>query len=217
MVRFLFIVMSLVSAPAFAYNHRPTVERLRGHLAAMDSQKMAGDTDRAIEGLLRLAEREAGKNGDDLSDLRSEWDGHFKGYLGRMLESREGGVFTGIGDHAPLAQWLTDLYDRLDAALGPELMAFLHLDDIRTINYCIPVVFHLDTIHDGEIDEPEYAVHFVPFCGVVAYWGVWFGCEIATYGGGWFLVCSPAAMLAEYATTEWVAPKFAEPAYKHFY
>ncbi len=220
MVRFLlhFFIMCLVSAaPAMAYNHRPVVESMRSHLRAADSQKMAEDTDRAIEGLLRLAEREAGDRGDDLSDLRAQWESRFKGYLGRELLARELGLVTGIGDHAPLSQFLTDLYDRLEAALGASLCEFLHFDDIKTLNYTIPVVFHLKTIHDGEIDEPEYAVHFIPFCGVVAYWGVWLGCEIVTYGSGWFLVCTPAGMLAEYAVVHWVAPRFAEPAYKHFY
>ena len=94
-----------------------------------------------------------------------------------------------LGDHEAI-EWLLDFYTQLEGFLGPSYLAQLHLDDIRTLAYAIPVVF---APARSDIDKPEYKLHFVPFSKAIGYWTVLGGCSIYNWIGVPVvtLVCSP--------------------------
>lgn len=194
------------------FDHKPTVLALEHDLQFASKVDLAKRTERAIDALLKVADSKLREEGraEEANQLTREWAG-FQGYLATavMLEN--------LGDHNPLSQWLAEKYDMLLALLGPTVMEFLHLDDIKTFNYGITVVFHMKQIGEDPIDLAEYELHFDPFCGVLAYWGTWIACEIMTDGIGSFLICTPAGMLAEYVTFNYVAPRFAPSVFERFY
>jgi len=201
------------TAQAGVFNHRPSLRATERALSSEDPVKIAAEANRAVGAIVRAATRALRMHGhgDLARQLNAEWSGEWDGYLTRQVAMHE---LTGIGDHEPLSQWLADWYEVLELALGETLCAFLHLDDIKTFNYTVPVVFHFDSVDGDGIDMAEYKLHWVPFAGIVAYWSTWLACEIVTYGAGWFLVCTPAGMLAEYATVKWIAPPLTDEAWR---
>lgn len=141
-----------------------------------------------------------------------------------------------VGDHWPASEWVAVRYRELEAVFGVEFMEFSHLRDIWVLNHGLPVV--LEPEHDARWCE-EYEAEWTDGCGkeyerhlagtrwvrgddpgataylhggvagVVTYWSVWAACEAATWGGGSFWVCSPAATLAQIAVERYVAPPLA--------
>lgn len=213
-----FLLALAAAAPAQAFNHRPSLRVTQRALSSRNPVEVARATDRAMDALVQAAARALEERGYDADAARitSQWHGQFAGLLPALVERRALGL-EDIGDHAPLSQWLVDVYIQLESRLGAQLMQLLHFDDLWTLNFAIPVVFHLDVIGDDQVDLADYGLHWVPFSGVVAYWGTWAACEVATWGSGWFVVCTPAGMVAEYATVRWIAPPLTDDAYRFLY
>lgn len=214
-MRALAIVLALAATPAVArpFNHRPAVASMRRDFESGDPVAVAKRTDKAIGALVRAAARAAEDRG--APQLAARWVFEYEQTFSHFLELSV--MQEGVGDHKPLSEFLELLYLELESVLGPKLMELFHFDDIRIFNFTIPVVFAMKD-HLGEvIDEPEYALHWTPFCGVVAYWSVWLSCEIATYGSGWFLICTPAGMIGEKVTVKWIAPPLADNAWRLFW
>ncbi len=201
-----------------SYNYIPEVRQTRRMIARTDQLEMAKRTDKTIEKMIEVATDQLRKAGykTEATRIQNEFDKDFKGYTTKLIDKRLKG-FGDIGDHRPLSKFLTDLYNTLLELLGPQVMALTHLEDIFTLNYSIPVVFHLEGVTTDEIDAPEYALHWNPFWGVVTYWTVWISCEVVTYGGGMFIVCAPAGMAAKFVVVRYVAPKFSDNGYEFFY
>lgn len=110
-----------------------------------------------------------------------------------------------IGDHEPWRQWLVEFYDDLEALLGTWLCEKLHFDDIKIINYAVPVAFNPT---DSRWDEAEYVKHYVPLIGSLTYWAVYATCSMVTYGGDiMWVVCSPVGSAAERLIVKRRAPQ----------
>ena len=187
-----------------------------------DMPKVAFLTDKAIKNLLNTAEKELTRKGHDdvASELRMEYGERFDGFLTRMVSDGRN-----IGDHKPLWDWLGRAYAKIEGALGLTICQLLHLSDLKTINYGIPVVFHPCTFPMDHVQGDrivEYRRHFsgkadgeiydglIP---VISYWVAWGVCEGATWGTGWFIICSPIATLVEIAEERWITPKLSDKIY----
>lgn len=201
-----------------SYNYTPDVRQTRRIIARMDQMEVAKKTDKSIEKMIEVAtdQLKKARYKDEAKKISDEFEATFKGYTSKLIDKRLKG-FEEIGDHRPLSKWLTDLYNVLYELLGPQVMELTHLEDIKVINYTIPVVFHFEGVTTDEINASEYGLHWNPFWGVVTYWTVWGACEAVTYGGGWFLVCSPAGVAAKFVVIRYISPKFSDNGYEFFY
>jgi len=185
-----------------------------------DEVKLAAKADKAIENMVFRAVFELKKKGldKDAVAVYSEYSTKFSGRLAAMTLARVEGRLGDIGDYAPMSEFLVRLHTKLLSVLGQDLMDFTHLEDIKTFNYTIPVVFHFDTIPDGAIDLAQYGLHFIPFSGVTGYWVTWGVCTVATYGmGAVFFVCTPAALIVKHVTVKRLAPPLSPRFYGFFY
>jgi len=156
-------------------------------------QRFADRTEKALNGVISAGVSVLAQKGfeQDAREIQGEW---------LLLKAR--GLFNSrdLGDHAPLNEWLSKTYAKLESKLGAELMHSFHLDDIKIFNFAIPVVFH-----PTKWDIKEYGLHFVPFGGATTYWISRLGCTIATSGLiSWF--CGTIAEVPRYAVVHWIAP-----------
>jgi hypothetical protein len=118
-----------------------------------------------------------------------------------------------LGDHDPLSKWLSATYNVIHGVLGAKRMAQLHLDDIFVINYALPVV--ISPQHDW--GRMEYALHFIPFTGVVVFWAGMNACMDALAGRrGAFVFCERINSTMKRAAMSGVAPKLAGFIYSKF-
>lgn len=207
------VALTFTTVASAAYNHRPAVRSLEHTVKFGSRADLAKKTERTIEAILKLGARQLRNKGfrAESTQMLTEWNTTWSTALERQVS------LEALGDHAPLSNWLMEQYFTLVILLGPELCETLHLDDINIVNFAIPVVFHMALIGDDPIDLAEYRVHFEPFGGVLGFWGTWIGCEILTWGGGLFWICSPAGMAAEYLVVTYVAPRLSPHAYARFY
>lgn len=161
--------------------------------------RMRERTNGALNAMIRFAAFKLKTKGHkkEAALLVNEWETRWNGYLMRVGRD--------IGDHRPLSQWLAEKYDMLELILGVDICHMLRLDDLKTVNYGIPVVFSCV----DNVDVVEFEKHFVPFSGVVIYWTSFFTCVGGTWGTG-FLFCSPISWGCEFVTEKWIAPKLNE-------
>lgn len=171
-----------------------TREIVKTYKKEVQEGRFAERTNLALNAIVRFAAFQLTLKGhkDEADKLIAEWESGFDGYLLRR----------DLGDHAPLSMWLAEKYAMIEFILGTEVCHFLRLDDIKTINYGIPVVFKCV----DDVDVVEYGKHFIPLSGVAVYWSSFFACVGGTWGTG-FLFCSPISMGAEWLTETWAAPR----------
>jgi len=130
-------------------------------------------------------------------ELKTEW--HSIKYQFKAHLSYRG--CRDIGDFDPMSQWLADWYDKIEGAIGKPLCDLLHISDIKTFNYCVPVVF--DPCFP-QWDKNDYIEHFATdniyhgLSPVVLYWVSYGVCAGATWGLGAFTFCGPIASGLEY-------------------
>jgi len=200
-----------------APDDEPLEEMFEATLKTGDQLDLAPMVDRSIERMVALASYQLRKIGHRATAklYRDEYESRFKNRVTMMVFFR--GRLGEIGDYAPMSEYLVRLDQELTRRLGPEIMEFTHLEDIRIINFTIPVTFNFESIPDEAISPAEYKKHFVPLSGVVAFWGVSISCDVATWGTGIWLVCAPAGMLAKYATINYIAPPMSYRWYEFFY
>ncbi len=201
-------------ARAETFDERPALDSLEHDFESGSVIDLAERTDRALGAMLELAEMKLRRHGERRLAAAIDHDWHTR-YQGHLIDSAAGPEY--LGDHAAWSTWLASVSDKLDAILGPVIMSATHLEDIRTVNYAVPVALHLSVIGNDVIDEAEYGRHFEPLAGVMAYWGVWISCELVTMSSGWFIVCTPAGMIAKIVTVDYLAPKFTPSLYQRFY
>lgn len=165
--------------------------------------KLADRTEKALDRMFLIAGSELRKRGyiSEAYQLSLEWNEtyrtSFRNYAAGMRD---------IGDHKPLNEWIAEKYQMIELVLGVDVCKAMHLSDIKTLNYAIPVVFRpcsfpMDFV-DGERSD-EYVRHFnegAVYFGlfpVVVYWSVYIGCTVGTAGTGFILVCGLAGGLGE--------------------
>lgn len=174
-------------------------------------------TEQALDVLLRKAAFHMEKAGHkpEADEILRQWD---ETYQFELMET----VTRDIGDHPPLSDWLAVTYMAIELALGVETCKSLHLSDIKTINYAIPVVFKPCTFPMDGTNIPrkdEYRMHFAEgkvyygLIPVVTYWAVEIPCMIGA-SGFLSLVCSPVASIAEYVCAKKIAPPLSDKIYE---
>ncbi len=146
---------------------------------------------------------------EDADQARKEWKEQFANYL-LSFQSMD------LGDHNPLSQWLADFYKKLRLRFGDQMVKMMHLDDINTLNYAIPVAFQpKGDVKTGDTwDKLEYSLHFVPFVSVVTYWGSYAACFYFTKGEPTIRkYCKQIAKILRTGMKNWVAPKLSDFVY----
>lgn len=172
-----------------------------------DVDSLAVDADVALGKMVGLASWHLKRVGDGKASkaIVEEYRASFDGYFMDRISAK------GIGDHAPISEWVAKWYARLEAKFGQRFMEVTRLKDLKTFNYGIPVVFsptgEARVVPIVPWERQDYVDHFVPFAGAVAYWAAWGGCTAGTWGLGWVtFVCSYAGWAAEYVVMNEVAP-----------
>lgn len=168
-----------------------------------DLSRLAERTNSALDGIFKIAVKNLKRKGYDVEaeEIETGWKS-WNGKLQVLTVSA-----TDIGDFDPLSTWLATAYDKIEAALGYQLCYMLRISDLKTLNFTIPVVF--SPCKYGQDEFTKHFVHDAKYRGlapVVAYWVTTITCSIATFGAGYFFICSPIAMLVEFAVDKKVAP-----------
>jgi hypothetical protein len=136
----------------------------------------------------------------------------YRGFLTRMVQ------FKDIGDHKPLIQFLADFYNRIVFVIGIDACKALHLSDIYTFTYAIPVVFRpasfpMDAVTGLRIDE--YRRHFAQgrvYYGLVSAL-VWWSIDVPMMFTPAALLAGIAASAGEYLAANFVLPKLSDVVY----
>ncbi len=181
--------------------------------AEFDQALLRSQTQNAIAALVAESARILRADGDEADAVRleTEWRDHYSGYFIAGLDILD------VGDFAPLNVWFADTYKHLRDRFGSRISTFRILDDLNTLNYTIPVVFQPrgNQRTNETWDANEYRMHFVPFAGVVTYWGTYGGCELAFRARPEInKYCKRAANLLSRGMVQFVAPKLADRLYK---
>lgn len=186
--------------PLLKGKHNKHVMALKADLL---NGRLAERTNIALDILLAVAVNKLKREGFEFEaeKIKKEWQENWFGYIVRVRD---------IGDHDPMSEWLAVTYFKIESLLGPDLMAWLHLDDLWVLNHAIPVLFKPCSL---EWDKVEYKKHFVPACSVFAYWGTMIPCMVFTTGLGTFF-CSPGAMLSENLMKKFIAPGLSDRVYE---
>jgi hypothetical protein len=153
-------------------------------------------------------------------DVEAEWQGQFAGAVVQMVQILEAaGPMADVPElYEPMSQWLRLRLQQIEDLLGTQIYVMLHLDDLQTMNEGTPVVLRLRKYMGDKIPTAEiYEQYFCPWSGVVAYWLVWGGCTAATWGAGWAVICTPAAMIAERLVLTRVAPRWTNKVWARVY
>lgn len=217
----LLFLLCLVLACDHAYSKSsPTQEAARLEKDILNG-KMPDRTTYALEVLLTRASKELTKKGHKVEadkmmmDWRTKHKRVFYGYATSTMRD--------IGDHAALNQWLADKYEMMELILGVDVCKSLHLSDIKTFLYTLPVVFRpctfpMDAVQGERVDE--YRRHFnegsvyYGLTPVVTYWVVWGACTYGTSGlGAVSMLCGLAGSLGERLFASYVGPKLSDFVY----
>lgn len=172
-----------------------------------DLDSMAVDADLALSRMIKLASMHLRLKGKakEAKALSAEFNAQWQGYFSASINAK------GVGDHAPLIDWLDRWYVKMEDFFGTKFMEMTRLKDIKTFNFTIPVVFQPKGEGRFEPFEPwerdDYVEHFVPFAGAVTYWATWGACTAGTWGLGWItFTCSWAGAAAEHIVMAKMAP-----------
>jgi len=169
--------------------------------------KTAEKTNLALRAIIKIGTINLRKKGyyAEAYELETEWK-QWDGKLPAMIFDKN------IGDFKPLSDWLALAYEILELKLGKDVCETLRLTDIKTINYCVVVVFKpcvygYSNFYDHFVTDHVYK----GLAPVVSYWATVITCDIVSYGTGYFFICSPIGMLVERAMlnriSPWLAPK----------
>lgn len=228
-------LLLFVTTKAMAYDDSAVRKSITTRLNAGDTHKLAEE---AMGNLIEFAAQklESRNREGDAFQLRDEWANH---YSGVVL-----GAVSDVGDHEPLSAWISLWYAAMSGEFGDKFMEQSHLKDLWIMNAVLPVVFKphasedwcAEQLHKYPADtcEAEYRRHFAGtkyfdndpyasdqythfgFAGVVTYWVTWGACEAATWGGGYIIVCTPVASIAEIAVTALVAGPASDKVWESF-
>ncbi len=197
-------------------------ERLESELKSnmQNIDVYASNADKAIDGWIRIAAWALQRKGHDKE--ASDIENRYLTFYRTAVFDQYRGTYGAVGDHPPFSEWLAKVYDEIEAILGEPVMHLLHLDDIKTVNFTIPVVFQ----PQGDARFPpvvswgqtEYKDHFVPFGGCVGYWTVYIACVFGTYGAGAAMpfICSPIGTVTRKVVERYVAPPISDKIYCRF-
>lgn len=200
------VAVGSVSSTFAADGNQAAQEAYRDVVSEFRTGNLGNKTQLVLNGIVRAAVAELKKKGySTQADLYlAEWETRFSDYF-----FRNGAM--DLGDHAPLSEWLEGFYVNLERNLGASTCRALHFDDIRTLNFAIPVVFNPT---NEAWDKEEFRRHFVPFASSIAYWAALLGCRAAVTGIPF--VCSLAANGASITMRLFIAPNLSDFIYDLF-
>lgn len=120
-----------------------------------------------------------------------------------------------LGDHAPLLPQIEDVLNQLANKYGNVILTLPLVQDIRTLNFAIPVVFKprgewQSTEYDNRI---EYRKHFIPFANIVTYYGTLVACNYFAAKSeqpDLKKICKPAAEKLKFAMGRYIAPPMSD-------
>lgn len=224
-MRFLVAVLCLVSFENVAlarrfFDGRAQVPKIEAKIQAW---QMAEETDKALDTIVGLAVKmlRDQRLHAEADDIARDWQS-LAGHLTKLVNGEKD-----VGDFTPWSAKVAAVYAKIEAALGEEICHWARLDDMKSINHAVPVVFHLDIIDGHLIDLHEYGLHWdgkdslkynLGLAGTVAYWTTTAACWAVTWGAGAIgFVCSPAALVAERVIEQYVAPKYRAQLYDRYY
>lgn len=188
------------------------LERMKAEVDREGLYGVAERTDRTLRGIMFIAVKNLKRRGftQEANELSREWKRHENTLQILVMKPNRD-----IGDFKPLSEFLAKAYDKLEEKLGLEICRALRLSDIKTLNYAIPVVFA--PCKHNELQFDLHLCHDSKYRGllpVVAYWTTSITCSVATFGAGYFFVCSPIAMLVELGMDRvacpWLSPRLYE-------
>lgn len=205
--------------------YRDTAMKMKHEIELGGLPTAAVYVDGQLDSMIRVAVVNLRAGDHDAQDLAMQvewdWNNYYHGYL-PAVTGLEGIGITDIGDHAPLSHWLAETYDKIEASLGVGTCKLLHISDIKTFNFAIPVVFRpcsfpMDAV---TIDrEHEYRNHFCKggvyygLIPVTLWWTISIGCWTGTSGVGSFL-CAIAASSAEAFMGDVIGPRLSDDIYE---
>jgi hypothetical protein len=120
-----------------------------------------------------------------------------------------------LGDHDPYIPQLEEFLTQLADKYGTVIYSLPLVEDIRTINFAVPVVFHpKGAWQKSDVDNRiEYRKHFIPFANIVTFYGSLVACNyFATKSQQPDLkkVCQPAAEKLKFAMGRYIAPPISD-------
>jgi len=222
-MKLLFSLMPIALALSFSMaSHADVYEQ--GLVAALNDHsstitefaqfQLASKTQKALNAMIAASNEALAERGfvEEAQGYQRQWDQNFASYFTAMQ-------LDDVGDHAPMSAWLSNYYNKTRDRLGDPVMKLLHLDDLYTINYTMPVVFHPkgDTKGQDHWNQLEYQRHFVPFASIVTYWGSFASCRAFAFRVAplkqW---CSSISMILRGVMKGTIAPKLSDYIYKKF-
>ncbi len=120
-----------------------------------------------------------------------------------------------LGDHSPLIPKIEEFLKTMADKYGTVIYSLPVVDDIRTLNFAIPVVFHpKGAWQTKDVDNRiEYRKHFIPFANIVTFYGSLLACNYYAQKSGqpeMKKVCQPAAEKLKFAMGRYVAPQMSD-------
>lgn len=193
------------------YQARIGARRIGRDFERRKFRAMAEHGNRALSAIFKIGTLNLDRKGfhKEAEDLRNGWK-QYDGELQRIVAKRN----RDIGDFEPISKYLAAAYEILEYKLGYQLCYTLRLSDLKSLNYGLKEVFN--PCPHTEKDFEDHFVHDAKYRGVapvVTYWATIITCSIATYGAGYFFVCSPIGMATEWLMDKKIAPKIAPKIY----
>lgn len=160
-----------------SFDRASAIQRILNSQSQVINQMTSGDFQAVSDAAVAASVREGiqALRDQGYQEEANYWEQRFSGLFAELNT-------LGVGDHTPLFQALADFYNRLSGMLPPMILERLHLTDINTLNYTIPVVFQPsgDRRNGDHWDKMEYRRHFVPFSGIASYWAAYGACLYAS-------------------------------------
>jgi hypothetical protein len=153
-------------------------------------------------------------------NIRNEYDDEDMATDLEQIWNRDESLFytmniNDLGDHAPFIPKIEEFLKTLSDKYGTVIYSLPVVEDVRTINFAIPVVFHpKGEWQSTELDNRiEYRKHFIPFANIVTFYGSLVACNYYAQKSGQpdlKKVCQPAAEKLKFAMGRYVAPQMSD-------
>ena len=154
------------------------------------------------------------RSDDQMADeLQAQWEK--SDFMGALFASQ----FNDLGDHAPLFAWLDGFFNKMAAKYGTIIFNLPYVQDLRTLNFAIPVVFAPKSKAwqtEGVDARIEYRKHFIPFANIVTYYVTLYGCKYIAKKNGidGKQICGKAADKLKQVMGRYIAPPVSDWIFK---
>ncbi len=180
-----------------------------------DLEKLRHHVGTTVDAILATAIRNLRKQGhhEYANQLEAEWTQSYSLYF-----FGTGLALMDLGDHDPLIPWLANVMGNVEKRGGKGFTKRTRIDDLRIINYALPVVFRPtgNKKTGQEWGSEEYGKHFNPLLGVVTYWTARIACkQLAQSQPVVSRFCSNIAGVAEKIVVSRVAPRLSATIYSN--